>query len=166
VSRVVLDTNIIISALISPNGVSAKIVAGLRLVDWMSSWLGGGEWRVLARKRLKLPFALRNPRWRVRWLALLSVFFRWQILAKPQRASSVRALMPLECYAAGSRPFCRPVDPQGLAERSGYGWCPECGGSIPPRLRCFVTRRRLRLAAASRPSVQILPSGPSPAPLR
>ncbi len=42
----------------------------------MAGMLWGADCQVLARKRLKLPFAIRNPRWRFRWLALPSVLFR------------------------------------------------------------------------------------------
>ncbi len=91
----------------------------------------GADCQVLARKRRKLPFAIRNPRWRVRWLALLNVLFRWQVLAKPQRASSVRALSPLACYAADSRPFCRPVAPWVLRSEAATVGARNVVGRFP-----------------------------------
>ena len=59
-----------------------------------------------------------------------------------------------------------PIPRAGLVKRSDYACCPERGGSTSFRTRGVLSRRMLRLATASRADVNMLPSGPSPAPLR
>ncbi len=126
----------------------------------------GADCQVLARKRLKLPFRIPQSTMAVQMVGIARHVIPTADFRKPQRASSVRALTAFGMLRRRFTVVLRACRFPSLAERSGYGCCPETGRSLPFRPRRELSRRRLRLAAVSRANVNMLPSGPSPAPLR